>query len=266
MNQIYSTCSLKTLIGCNLVAVYNTHVYGTYKNLVVADSNIMNCLLFTLEGSATILMKDKSKVSLSPCSVFIGKHSEISMLSSNCEHWHFLCYWFNPIGMDVPKNAYFVSESIDKAAESDFCTNIISLLRTGVNENIEYANALFTCKYLEMRRFLPLQSSKTSQVFNDIISYINVNIENLPKIQDIAKHFAYSEKHFRTIFEAHAKISPKQYINKRKLERAAVLLVTSSYTLQELSDLLGFYSVSHLINSFKKEYGITPSAYKKRNK
>lgn len=265
MNQIYSTCSLKTLIGCNLVAVYNTHVYGSYKNIVAADSNIMNCLLFTLEGNATILLKNKTRVELTKKSVFIGKHSEMHMLLTECEHWHFLIYWFNPIGIDMPKNVSMQLDDLDADAENEFSTKIIRLLQTGVNDNTEYANALFTCKFLETRRKIPMRTSKTSQLFNDIISYINVNIEHLPKIQDIAKHFAYSEKHFRTIFAANAKTSPKQYIMKRKLERVAVLLLTSSYTLEELSELLDFYSVSHLINNFKKEYGVTPSAYKKRH-
>lgn len=265
MNQISSTCSSKTLIGCNLVAVYNTHVYGSYKNLVLADSNIMNCLLITLEGNATVLLKNKTRVELTKNSVFIGRHSEMNMLLSDCEHWHFLIYWFNPIGIEAPKNVAFTQDDMDIDHENEFGTKIIQLLRTGVTDNIEYANALFACKFLETRQMIPMRISKNSQIFNDIISYINVNIEHLPKIQDIAKHFAYSEKHFRTIFEANAKTTPKQYIMKRKLERVAVLLLTSSYTLEELSELLDFYSVSHLINNFKKEYGVTPSAYKKRN-
>ncbi len=265
MNQIYSTCSLKTIIGCNLVAVYNTHVYGNYKSLVAAVTNIMNCLLYTIEGTATVVLKNKTKVTLTEKSVFIGKHSDIHILITDCEHWHFLCYWFNPIGIDAPMNVSLKLDDMDTEAENEFSTKIIRLLQTGVNDNIEYANALFTCKFLETRQMIPLRTSKTSQVFNDIISYINTNIERLPKIQDIAKHFAYSEKHFRTIFEQNAKTSPKQYIIKRKLERAAVLLLTSSYTLEELSELLDFYSVSHLINNFKKEYGITPNAYKKRH-
>lgn len=265
MNQIYSTCSQKTLIGCNLVAVYNTHVYGTYKSLVAADSNIFNCLLITIQGTAAVVLKNKTKVILGEKSIFIGKHSDMLMLFTECEHWHFLCYWFNPIGFDAPVNTVLDLPNMDVDKENEFATKIIQLLQTGISGNVEYANALFTCKFLETKQMIPMPSSKNSQLFNEIISYINVNIEHLPKIQDIAKHFAYSEKHFRTIFEQNAKISPKQYIIKRKLERAAVLLLTSSYTLEELSELLDFYSVSHLINNFKKEYGVTPSAYKKRH-
>ncbi len=265
MQQIYALHLPKSMTGCSLVAVYNTHADEQHKGTIIRDKDIMNCLWITLEGSGTIVLDDKTSVILKEKDFILEKASNITFIKSNCAHWHFLCYWFNPISLNIPSGVRHL-EDLDVAAEDALCTQIIELMQTGLKNKQEYSNALFTCRLLELREYLPQKMRRSEQLFNDIVAYINVNLAHLPSVKEIAKYFAYSEKHLRTIFERYAKLTPKQYIIKRKLEQIAILLDTSPHSIQTLAELFDFYSPSHLISCFKKEYGVSPNVYRLHNR
>lgn len=150
----------------------------------------------------------------------------------------------------------------DSNEEDRFATEIINLLQTGDANDIKYANALFTCKFLSLKPYNGDVVSTSLKLFQDVIVFIDKNLRSITSIKDIASHFAYSEKHLRSIFKTYAKTSPKQYIQKLKLEQTCILLKTSPISLQEIVELYNFCSISHFISSFKKEYGVTPTAYK----
>ncbi len=54
----------------------------------------------------------------------------------------------------------------------------------------------------------------------------------------------------------------EQYFIAQKIERAKELLAYDEMTISEIADALGYSSVAHLSNQFKKMTGLTPSFYK----
>ncbi len=56
--------------------------------------------------------------------------------------------------------------------------------------------------------------------------------------------------------------SPLAYVNKKKIERAQVLLVTEDWSVQEIAYKLGFNDPSYFIRLFKKLTRITPMKYR----
>ena len=114
-------------------------------------------------------------------------------------------------------------------------------------------------EYLE--KINPL-TQKSTDITDKILHYINDRIEEDIHVQDIAEAFHYSEKHIRALFKNTLGISPKQYINKVKLENVCHLLINTTMPLQDIAEKYRFASVSHLVNCFKKKYGVTPSKYR----
>ncbi len=55
----------------------------------------------------------------------------------------------------------------------------------------------------------------------------------------------------------------EKYIINQKIEKAKELLVYDELSLNEISFQLGYSSVQHLSNQFKKITGLTPSHFKK---
>lgn len=60
-------------------------------------------------------------------------------------------------------------------------------------------------------------------------------------------------------------LPPLKYLNKRRLEAATNLLLSTDKRVQEISLEVGFETTNHFINLFKREMGITPQAYRERN-
>ena len=57
--------------------------------------------------------------------------------------------------------------------------------------------------------------------------------------------------------------SPSDFIRQVRLKEASALLKSKKYTVAEVSDMLGFSDPKYFTETFKKHYGMTPSAYMK---
>lgn len=63
-------------------------------------------------------------------------------------------------------------------------------------------------------------------------------------------------------FSASEGVTIEKYVIQQRIERAKELLAYDQLTLSEIADSLGYSSVQHLSQQFKKVTGATPSQYK----
>ncbi len=64
------------------------------------------------------------------------------------------------------------------------------------------------------------------------------------------------------LFSSTEGVTIEKYIILQRIERAKELIVYDEMTLNEIADQLGYSSVQHLSQQFKKITGLTPSAFK----
>lgn len=76
-------------------------------------------------------------------------------------------------------------------------------------------------------------------------------------VRQIAQYFSMSEARLRTAFKKEMNISIHNYILRRKISEAKVML-KSNYPINDISLLLGFSDTSHFTKVFKKITGTTP--------
>jgi AraC-like DNA-binding protein len=53
------------------------------------------------------------------------------------------------------------------------------------------------------------------------------------------------------------------YINSKRLQRAAVLLQSTGANIEEIADQCGFLDPNYFARLFKRKYGKTPGEYRK---
>lgn len=82
-------------------------------------------------------------------------------------------------------------------------------------------------------------------------------------VDEMAKAAALSRSHFIEKFRQAFGVTPHAYLLTRRLERAAVLLRRTDYSVAWICMLVGLRSVGSFTTSFKRAHGLTPASYRK---
>lgn len=83
-------------------------------------------------------------------------------------------------------------------------------------------------------------------------------------VADMARAAGLSQAHFSREFRRAFGEPPHAYLLTRRLERAAALLRTTDYGVNEICVSVGLSSVGSFTTSFTRTYGCSPTAYRER--
>lgn len=87
-------------------------------------------------------------------------------------------------------------------------------------------------------------------------------MEGLEKFVELS---GKSQEHFTRCMKKYYQVTPTEYLNRLRLEQAALLLETTRDSVLDIMLECGFNNVSHFNQLFKKSYGMTPSRYRGLN-
>ena len=107
--------------------------------------------------------------------------------------------------------------------------------------------------------------NKPNNLIEQIIGDIHANPQETFVINDIAKKFSISANHLIREFKKTTGLTPSQYMIEFRLKKAQELLRFSTYSLNEISELLGYQSYSYFSRIFKKHIGISPIDFRSNN-
>lgn len=107
------------------------------------------------------------------------------------------------------------------------------------------------------------KEDKNLVVVDAIKEFVEKNVLDINlSLQSIATYFKMSSAYVGRIFKQYENVSVGDYINGLRLEKARDMLLTSSYSVKEIADYLGFNNASYFITLFKKKYGLTPKEFR----
>jgi AraC-like DNA-binding protein len=81
-------------------------------------------------------------------------------------------------------------------------------------------------------------------------------------VEQLAEAAGLSRAHFSREFRAAFGESPHSYLLTRRLERAAALLRNTDHSVAEICFSVGLQSVGSFTTSFKRTFGMSPTAYR----
>ncbi len=107
------------------------------------------------------------------------------------------------------------------------------------------------------------KSVHDKQHIEDILAYVNNNLSST-NLNDTASHFCLTPEYLCRLFKKNTGENYSEYIKKKRFDKALDLLRNGEkISIAEISTMLGYKSQSHFQNIFKREFGITPDAYRK---
>ena len=80
----------------------------------------------------------------------------------------------------------------------------------------------------------------------------------------LAQEMNVSESHLIAAFKKEVGVTPNRYLNTVRMKQAALLLIHGSMTVSGVSEAVGIMDSNYFVKLFRKEFGETPSAYRKR--
>lgn len=215
------------------------------------------------EGGAVLLIKGK-KHELSVGTFLLADTKDISEISAEGEK--VLIFRFDYSG-SLPfftKNQVYSIEETHE--ENELIARIFTEKLTDAKLTVAVKNSLFTAFFAEMIKKCSFTDTHKTSYHRSILKMIRSLEENPGRqvsIGKLAEEIHLSERMFRKVFTLETGLSPNYYIQKLRLRRAKEMLADPALSIGEISETLGYSSQFRFCMCFKKEYGTSPSAYRK---
>ena len=105
---------------------------------------------------------------------------------------------------------------------------------------------------------------RQNRYVDEAVRFINLNFHRPLTVEEIAHICDIDDRYLYNLFVKHLGISPKQYLNKIRIQNAKQLLQGSDCTVTEVALSVGFEDVLAFSRFFAKHTGLSPTAYRKR--
>lgn len=116
-----------------------------------------------------------------------------------------------------------------------------------------YANHHYT------KRF---STSSNTERFKPLLDHIENFYMNPITLVEMADISGISVNHFGKVFHNFFEMTPVEFLNSYRVERACMILINTACTITEVAQQCGFYDASYFVKVFKKHKGITPKKYR----
>lgn len=98
---------------------------------------------------------------------------------------------------------------------------------------------------------------------NPSVSYITKHYAQEINLNDLAHSCGLSVSHFIRSFYQYTGYTPHGFLLSFRIRQAKQLLLTTTKTVEEISELCGFNSASHFARAFRKQESMSPSEFRK---
>lgn len=104
--------------------------------------------------------------------------------------------------------------------------------------------------------------NSTGDRFDEVVNYINKNLDKSISIIELAEMTCLSPDHFSKVFSSVIGMSPCKYIQMKRIKRAQALLINSDMSIAQVAESVGIYNPSQFTRLFTKIALCSPKEYR----
>ena len=106
--------------------------------------------------------------------------------------------------------------------------------------------------------------SKNEALIGELINWIEEHIDQAPAVEDVCKRSGYTPRHIQKLFSDVTGKTVGDYIRKRRLTRAAILVTFTKKSIYHIAMELNFSTQQTFSRAFRREFGCSPLQYRSR--
>lgn len=96
------------------------------------------------------------------------------------------------------------------------------------------------------------------------VKYLNKHFASPPDIVKLQEMCYFSQSHFFRLFKKLTGVTPFNYVKRRRVEEAQKLLLTTSLSIMEIGERVGWPDQFHFSRTFKSATNLSPCQYRKQ--
>ncbi|MDY3128815.1 MAG: AraC family transcriptional regulator, partial [Berryella intestinalis] len=109
-------------------------------------------------------------------------------------------------------------------------------------------------------------SARQRNLVRQAQSYIDRNLGAAPSIEEIAEALYVSKSHVCAAFKRETGTTIARWTSDLRIERSLVLMENPANSLSHIAHSVGFSHLSSFSKAFKQTLGISPSAWRNKNR
>ncbi|MEN6384790.1 MAG: AraC family transcriptional regulator [Phycisphaerales bacterium] len=146
--------------------------------------------------------------------------------------------------------------------------HLISAQNPGLGQNLaDFVESdsilkLLLSRFLRNPVFAVTEKLDISQRLQTVTNYIDEHLNESLTLEILSELVFLTPDYFSKLFFKIMGVRPIEYINRKRIEHAQLLLLTTSHTLDMIAEKVGFSSASHFNMLFTRYSSVSPGEYR----
>lgn len=275
----YTKALLNNVLEIN--GVYSVHYFEYMKNFVFPGESHPFWEIVYADKKSLVITAGEQEIVLEPGHLFIHKPDEFHSIrcdsaansvifSFDCDSAELMAISGRVITCGAEERQ--VLASIISEAAKVFATPLgdMKIYKLEKNDSHEYGSQQLVRLYIEQLLIMLVRGQdkpvhipryESSRLLEQVCEYLESNIENRLRFDDVLKHFSTSASVIKKIFRDNMDCGIMEYFNRLKIEAAKQMIRDGNYNFTQIADRLSFNTSQYFTTVFRRVTGMNPSEY-----